>query len=96
VKQRRSRLLKATLLAAACGANDFEVFPFEYRPCSVEEIASSAHEFVAAVSTPSGHDAILRLLELVPRAVRQLRALDLRIEMDNEDRPAGDEGLSVG
>jgi len=67
----------AVLLQAGCGLNDFDVFPFEYRPCSFEQVAIQADEFVAAAGTPGGQDAILRVLDLVPQAVRQLRDMNL-------------------
>jgi len=70
----------AAVLAAACGANDFEVFPFEYRQSSFDEIGERAAEFVAAFGTPAGQDAILRLLDLVPCAVHKLLAMDLRVD----------------
>lgn len=69
----------AALLASACGRNDFEVFPFEYRPCSFDEIAAQADEFAAACATKDGQAAILEVLGLVPRAVRQLRGMNLRV-----------------
>lgn len=69
----------AALLESACGPNDFEVFPFEYRPCSFDEVATRADEFVAAAGTEEGQGAILQVLGLVPRAVRQLRDMNLRV-----------------
>jgi hypothetical protein len=69
----------ATLLESACGANDFEVFPFEYRPCSFDEVAIQADAFVAAAGTREGQGTILQVLQLVPRAVRQLGGMNLRV-----------------
>jgi hypothetical protein len=69
----------AALVESACGTNDFDVFPFEYRPCSFDEVAIRADEFVAAAGTQEGQGMILRVLGLVPRAVRQLRDMNLRV-----------------
>lgn len=68
----------AAQLRRACGGNDFAAFPFEYRPCSIADIAAQADDYAAAFADPHRHDAILGVLDLVPVALRSLHAMDLR------------------
>jgi len=64
-------------LAGAFGSNDFNSFPFEFRPCSLDEVAAQAGTYVSAFEDPLGHEAILAVLKLVPKALRQLSSLNL-------------------
>lgn len=70
-------LAYATRLHQACGANDFAVFPFEYRPCTLAEVAAQANDFAAAFADPVQHDAILGVVDLVPQAQRALVAMGI-------------------
>ncbi|MFM8698556.1 MAG: hypothetical protein ACKOF7_07815, partial [Phycisphaerales bacterium] len=62
-------------LRAACGRNDASVFPFEFRPCAAPELVEQASAFAEAARDPSRHDLITTVLDLVPKAARQLRHL---------------------
>jgi len=68
----------ADRLEQACGTNAFAAFPFEYRPCSLADVAAQADDYAAAFAAPDRHAAILGVLDLVPVAVRSLHAMDLR------------------
>ncbi|MFM8697473.1 MAG: hypothetical protein ACKOF7_02200, partial [Phycisphaerales bacterium] len=62
-------------LRAACGRNDASVFPFEFRPCAASEVLEQASAFADAARDPSRQDLITTVLDLVPKAARQLRHL---------------------
>ncbi|MFM8817611.1 MAG: hypothetical protein ACKOHI_07020 [Phycisphaerales bacterium] len=62
-------------LRAACGRNDASAFPFEFRPCAAPELLEQASAFADAARDPSRHDLITTVLDLVPKAARQLRDL---------------------
>ena len=65
-------------LRAACGRNDASVFPFEFRPCSAPELVEQASAFAEAVRDPSRHGLVTAVIDLVPRAARQLRGLQVQ------------------
>jgi hypothetical protein len=50
-------------LQSAFGSNDFSSFPFEYHPCSTDEVAAQ--------------EMILTVLKLVPQALRRFSSLNL-------------------
>jgi hypothetical protein len=64
-------------LAGTFGSNDFRSFPFEFRPCSPDEVAAQADSYTSAFADPSAHETILAVLQLVPQAVRQFSSLSL-------------------
>lgn len=68
----------ASRLHHACGGNDMSTFPFEYRPCTLTDIATQADDYVAAFADPDRHEGILGVLELLPVAVRSLHSMDIR------------------
>lgn len=60
------------------GSNHFQSFPFEFRPCTPEDIASQAREIARAAAQPSQETLLMTLLKLVPRARRALHLLEIR------------------
>lgn len=60
------------------GANDFQVFPFEFRPCDAGEIAERSREIAQAAGQPGQESLVLTLLKLVPRARRALHQMTIR------------------
>jgi len=64
-------------LQSAFGSNDFSSFPFEYHPCSTDEVAAQADSYASAFADPSGHEMILTVLKLVPQALRRFSSLNL-------------------
>ena len=62
-------------LRASCGRNDAAVFPFEFRPCDAAALLDQAASFAEAASDPSRHALVAAVLDLVPKAARQLREL---------------------
>ena len=65
-------------LRAACGRNDASVFPFEFRPCAAPELVEQASAFAEAVRDPSRHGLVTAVIDLLPRAARQLRELQVQ------------------
>jgi hypothetical protein len=67
----------AEALRDACARNTFGDFPFEFRACSLEEVAAQAEAYTTAFADPARHREILRVLDLLPQAARRLHALSV-------------------
>ncbi len=65
-------------LTRRLGANDFETFPFEFRPCTLGDVAENAREIVRAARRPDQEALVLTLLKLIPRARRALHRMEIR------------------
>lgn len=70
----------AARLREICGANAFTAFPFEYRPCSFEDVAAQAGDYTSAYADPARHDSICGVLRLIPEAVRTMRGMSFPSE----------------
>jgi hypothetical protein len=60
------------------GANDFKVFPFEYRPCSTHEVADQARQLALASKKRAQEHLVIALLNLVPRSAGIVRSRQIR------------------
>jgi hypothetical protein len=58
--------------------NDFSVFPFEYRPCSPQEVTDQARQLAVAASKRDQENLVIALLNLIARSADQIRARQIR------------------
>lgn len=60
-------------------SNDFNVFPFEFRPCSPRHIADQARQIALAAKNHAQEHLVLTLLNLVPRASSVMRSRQIQL-----------------